>query len=576
MRTLDELLDTLERLEGRSYKAYKDIRGRYDAGWFGLDVLYVQGDPFASPSRVEIRLPNKEAGIPDWAFSSQVRVRALCDWIHRRLEAAAPRCSRRLGTGKGGQLQISRASQKVLARTSVQWREQDDAFAIRLSVGLPARGRRIMGRAAADLFAEQLPDLIEDGACFEEGDAEGLRRQVETVEDAAAMRGQLRDRGLLAFVADGAILPRQSGVDDRPMEAAKAVPFAAPPSLRVELERPNGPPVPGMGIGEGVNLIVGGGFHGKSTLLEALQTGMHDHPPGDGREFVLTREDAVKIRAEDGRAVTGTDISAFIRDLPDGTDTTAFTSKDASGSTSQAAAIAEALEAGSRLLLIDEDTSATNFMIRDARMQALIHRDGEPITPLIERIRALYTEAGVSVILVMGGSGDFFDCADTVIGLRDYHVEDLTSEARRIAAEQPRTFAAEAPEPFALPRKRGPDPRSIDPSKGRRDVKTRSRALRSISFGTEEIELDAVEQLVETSQLNAIAAALVEARGYFEKHPRADIGGWVREVAARVAAEGPESLTSRAEGDFAEFRAMELAAALSRLRSLRVRPSVSE
>jgi predicted ABC-class ATPase len=327
-----------------------------------------------------------------------------------------------------------------------------------------------------------------------------------------------------------------------------------------------------MGIREGVNLIVGGGFHGKSTLLEALQTGMHDHPPGDGREFVLTRDDAVKIRAEDGRAVTGTDISAFIRDLPDGTDTAAFTSKDASGSTSQAAAIAEALEAGSRLLLIDEDTSATNFMIRDARMQALIHRDGEPITPLIERIRALYAEAGVSVVLVMGGSGDFFDCADTVVGLRDYHVEDLTGEARRIAAEQPRTVAPEAPHPFHLPRKRGPDPRSIDPSKGRHDVKTRSRALRSIAFGTEEIELDAVEQLVETGQLNAIAAALVEARGYFEKHPQADLGMWVREVADRVAAEGPESLTSRAEGDFAEFRAMELAAALSRLRSLRVRP----
>ncbi|NBD38923.1 MAG: ATPase, partial [Verrucomicrobia bacterium] len=205
MRTLDELLDTLEGLEGRSYKAYKDIRGRYDAGWFGLDVLYVQGDPFAAPSRVEIRLSNEEAGFPDWAFSSPARLRALCDWIHRRLERAAPRGSRRLGTGKGGQLGISRASQKVLARTSVQWK--DAGFAIRLSVGLPARGRRIMGRAAADLFAEQLPDLIEGGACFTEGDAEGLRRHVETVEDAAAMRDRLRDHGLIAFVADGAILP---------------------------------------------------------------------------------------------------------------------------------------------------------------------------------------------------------------------------------------------------------------------------------------------------------------------------------------------------------------------------------
>ncbi len=568
MRTLDHLLDTLEGLEGRSYKAYKDTRGVYDAGWYRLEILYVQGDPFAAPSRVEIRLPNKEAGFPEWAFSSPARLRALCDWLHRRLEAAAPRFSRRLGTGKGGQLQISRASQKVLGRTSVQWKE--DAFVIRFSVGLPARGRRVMGRAAAALFGEQIPDLVEEGACFEERDAENLRRHVEMVEDAVAMRGQLRKRGLVAFVADGAILPRRSGVDDRPMDAAKAVAFASPDSLRLQLERPNGPPVPGMGMREGVSLIVGGGFHGKSTLLEALQTGMYDHPPGDGREFVLTRTDAVKIRAEDGRAVAGTDISAFIRDLPDGTDTSAFTSVDASGSTSQAAAIAEALEAGSRLLLIDEDTSATNFMIRDARMQALIHHDGEPITPLIERIRNLYTEAGVSVLLVMGGSGDYFDCADTVIGLRDYCVKDLTEEARGIAETHPRPASPEAPGPFRLPRKRRPDPRSIDPSKGRREVKTRSRALRAISFGEEEIELDAVEQLVETAQLNAMAAALVEARDFFQRDPASGLGDWVREVAGRVREEGPECLATRAEGDFAEFRAEELAAALSRLRSLRM------
>lgn len=569
MRMLDDLLQTLERLDGRGYKAYKDIRGRYDAGWHEMEILYVQGDPFAAPSRVEIRLSNTEADFPDWAFLSPARIRATCDWIHRRLEAAAPRCSRRIGTGKGGQLQISRASQNVLARTSVQWK--GDCFVIRLTVGLPARGRRVMGPAAAELFGEQLPDLIEAGACFEEADGEPLRRHVETVEDAVALRGQLRERGLVAFVADGAILPRKSGVEDCPMDTGKAIPFAAPPTLRIELERPNGPPVPGMGIGEGVSLIVGGGFHGKSTLLEALQTGIHDHPPGDGREFVITRDDAVKIRAEDGRAVAGTDISAFIRDLPDGTDTTAFTSKDASGSTSQAAAISEALEAGSRLLLIDEDTSATNFMIRDARMQALISQDSEPITPLVERIRALYEIAGVSVILVMGGSGDFFDCADTVIGLRNYLVEALTNEARRIAGEHPRAASAEVPAPFPLPRKRIPDPQSIDPSKGRREVKTRSRALRSISFGTEEIELDAVEQLVETSQLNAMAAALVEARPYFETHPQADLGTWVEAVAERIAAKGPDCLASRTEGDFAEFRAMELGAALSRLRSLRMR-----
>lgn len=565
---MKELVSALHRIDGRGYKAYKDIQGAYRGDGYDLHILYVQGDPFAAPSRIEIRVGNDVAGYPEWATQSRERTRAFCDWLNRRLWRACPEFSRRLGTGKGGQIQVCPPSQKVLERTAVQW--DGEGLRVRLSLGLPARGRSVMGHAAAEMFGDDLPDLLNAAVVRDRRLDESLRRHVEAVEDATALRLQLRERGLVAFVGDGAVLPRRSGVDDRGMDAAKAVAFASPESLRVTLERPNGDPVSGMGLPEGVSLIVGGGFHGKSTLLEALQAGIYDHPPGDGRERVVTRADAVKIRAEDGRSVAGADISAFIRDLPDGTDTERFTTPDASGSTSQAAAIAESLEAGSQLLLIDEDTSATNFMIRDRRMQSLIHRDGEPITPLIERIRALYTEAGVSSILVMGGSGDFFDVADTVIGLREYKVEDLTEAARRIAAEQPRSADGEPLSEFRPPRARKPDPRSIDPSKGRREVKTRSRALRAISFGQEEIELDAVEQLAETAQLNAMAAALVEARAFFRDRPEAVLADWIKEVEERLRDGGPETLAGRAEGDFAGFRGLELAAALNRLRSLRL------
>lgn len=565
---MNELVSTLHRIDGRGYKAYKDIQGAYRGDGYELHILYVQGDPFAAPSRIEIRVGNAVAGYPDWAFASRERTIGFCDWVNRRMWRSCPEFSSRMGTGKGGQIQICPPSQKVLARTAVQW--DGEGLRVRLSIGLPARGRSVMGRAAADLFGDSIPDLLNAALVRDKRLDKDLQRHVETVEDAAALREQLRERKLVAFVGDGAILPRRSGVDDRGMDAGKAVAFASPESLQVTLKRPNGGELAGMGLPEGVSLIVGGGFHGKSTLLEALQAGVYNHPPGDGRETVVTRGDAVKIRAEDGRSVVGTDISAFIRDLPDGTDTSSFGTLDASGSTSQAAAIAESLEAGSQLLLIDEDTSATNFMIRDRRMQSLIHRDGEPITPLIERIRALYTEAGVSTILVMGGSGDFFDVADTVVGLRNYRVEDLTVEARRIAEEQPRAADGEPAAPYAAPRARRPDPRSIDPSSGRRDVKTRSRALRAISFGQEEIELDAVEQLVETAQLNAIAAALVDARDYFSRNREAVLRDWLQEVESRLGEAGPEWLARRAEGDFASFRGIELAAALNRLRSLRL------
>ena len=168
--------------------------------------------------------------------------------------------------------------------------------------------------------------------------------------------------------------------------------FVSPSSMEVTLNLPNHGPLKGMGIPKGITLIVGGGYHGKSTLLEALELGVYNHIAGDGREYVITESDAVKIRAEDGRSIKSADISLFINDLPNGKDTCCFYTEDASGSTSQAANVMEAIETGSRLLLIDEDTSATNFMIRDELMQRVVKRSQEPITPFIERVQWLAQE----------------------------------------------------------------------------------------------------------------------------------------------------------------------------------------
>lgn len=331
----------------------------------------------------------------------------------------------------------------------------------------------------------------------------------------------------------------------------------------------------GLGIPEGVTLIVGGGYHGKSTLLRAVERGVYPHIPGDGREWVVTRPDAVKIRAEDGRRVEAVDISGFIADLPQGRSTRAFASDDASGSTSQAANICEALEAGSRLLLLDEDTSATNFMVRDARMQALVHRDHEPITPFVDRVRELHQRLGVSTILVMGGCGDYFDVADRVIEMHNFLPDDATARAREVARRIPSGRRVEVRERFPEPAPRLPQPGSFDASRGRREVRIDARDLDRIVYGREEIDLRGVEQLVDRSQTRAIGHAihLADRELVDGRRPLAEI---LDHLEAWMDRRGLECLSPFARGGahpgaLARPRRFEIAAAINRLRSLRMR-----
>ena len=386
-----------------------------------------------------------------------------------------------------------------------------------------------------------------------------------------ALRAELARRGLVAFVADGARLPRRSGVDDRPLETERVVEFRSPDSLRVTLPTPNGGDIGGLGVRRGVTLIVGGGYHGKSTLLHAIERGIYDHVPGDGRERVVAVADAVKVRAEDGRRVAGTDISNFIGNLPGGDDTAHFHTENASGSTSQAAAIAEALELGSRCLLLDEDTSATNFMIRDARMQSLVSDPDEPITPFIDRARQLADGQGVSTVLVVGGSGDYFDVADVVIAMKAYVPQDVTESARRVADELPTQRRREGGS-WRAPTRRIPEPSSIDPSRGRREVDIKTRSLDRVAFGTEEVDLGSLEQVVERAQTQALAQALVHARVRWIDGERT-IAEAVRAALREIEEGGLSVIHPEPVGDFAAFRTFELAAFLNRLRTLTDRPA---
>lgn len=562
------------RLDNRGYKAYKDIQGTYDFPGFTLIIDHVQGDPFAAPSKLRVRVPQSVAGFPSDTYRSRSRRIALRDYLTRQFERAARQVSGRRGTGKSGLITIDRPGQEVLERTSAYITHE--YVEVRFVVGLPASGRRILGRQAAEMLCDDVPHIVDRALKYRRVNSKELQRHVETVEDADWLRQQLADRGLVAFVPDGAILPRRSGIDDRPLPDG-AVPFKSPASLRVEFTRPNLGPIAGMGVPQGVTLIVGGGYHGKSTLLRAIELGVYNHLPGDGREFVVTDLAAVKIRAEDGRRVAGVNISPFINNLPQtctersrsSRSTTEFTTDNASGSTSQAANIIEALEAGARLLLVDEDTAATNFMIRDHRMQELIAKDLEPITPFIDKVRQLYTDQGVSTILVMGGSGDYFDVADTVIAMKNFLPHDVTGEARAIARKYAAERTPEGGEHFGPITPRVPLPDSLDPSRGRWSVKLKVRNVDAIVFGTEDIDLSAVEQIVDESQVRAIAEAMVYAkREYMDG--RRSLPGILDRVLDDIEARGLDVLAPFPSGDLAIFRRFELAAALNRLRTLEV------
>jgi predicted ABC-class ATPase len=570
MTDLSALAATLHRLGGRGYKAYKDIAGEYDAGSFRLLIDHVQGDPFAEPSRLRALVPPATAGLPEWALRTATRREATADFLNRTFHTALRAAATHRGSGTSGQLTVLRPGQQVLVRASMHV-TADGAVEARFRAGLPARGRTILGKEAAELLTEDVPRAVEAGLRFGAIDTDALRRHVETVEDARALRDQLGEHGLIAFVADGARLPRRSGIDDRPLEEHGVVPFRTPDALRTTLVAPNAGPLSGMGIARGVTLIAGGGFHGKSTLLRALERGVYDHVPGDGRERVVTIAEAVKVRAEDGRSVAGADISNFIGRIPGGGDTRCFVTANASGSTSQAAAIVEALEVGARALLLDEDTSATNFMIRDARMQALIASEHEPITPFIDRARQLADEHGVSAILVVGGSGDYFDVADRVIAMRDYVPFDVTAEARRIALQQP-TLRRHEGGTWQPLRQRVPLPGSIDPSRGRRDVDIKARTEDRVMFGGQEVELSAVEQLVEPAQARAIASTVAALRGRGRpidgEHTLADAAAAIMDT---LHHSGLDAVQPHPAGELAAFRIFELVAFLNRIRGFRTR-----
>ena len=575
MQSERELREQLRNIDHKSYPLYKSLKGSYRFTKYILHIDHVQGDPFAAPSEVRIVVDAKAAGFPEFACKDPLTREALADVLLREFEKQIHQFTfKARGSGKSGLISISHPGQEVLRHTACEVGTKE--ITMRFSIGFPANGRTINAKELDKILFDYLPVCVERALYYQNLDAKSVRAAIDLAEDQQAIRGQLQEMGLVAFVANGSVLPRESGISSRPMKGAKE--FVSPESLEVTMELPHKGTIRGMGIRKGITLIVGGGYHGKSTILTALELGVYNHIAGDGREYVIADETAVKLRSEDGRFIKNVDISMFINDLPSKTDTHDFSTKDASGSTSQAAGIVESIEAGSHLFLLDEDTSATNFMVRDAFMQKVVSPDKEPITPFLSRARDLYENLGISTILVAGSSGAFFHIADTVIQMDCYEPVDITDQAKALCEEFP--IMEEKAKPFVIPQSHRIMEKDRDGATKRRDY--RSGAVRknapeqlklkrlgadSFAIGKQTVDLRYQEQLIDGEQTAALGLLLKYAVEHLVDGKRT-ITEIVELLQKKLDEEGMQAVAERGEisGGYVVPRKQEIYACFNRYR----------
>lgn len=574
MQSDRELREQLRNIDHKSYPQYKSLKGSYQFPKYILHIDHVQGDPFAAPSDVRVTIDATKAGFPDFAMKDGLTRDRLADLLVREFARQVNAFSfKAKGSGKSGLISVSHPGQEVLRRTACQVRTNE--IIVRFSIGFPANGRTINARELDKILFDFLPVCVEKALYYENLDATRIKEAIDLAEDQRAIRQQLKEKGLVAFVANGSILPRESGISSRPMKGAKA--FVSPESLQVTLDLPHKGKFKGMGVKQGITLIVGGGYHGKSTLLNALELGVYDHIAGDGREYVIADDTALKLCAEDGRFIKNVDISMFINDLPNGRDTHDFSTKDASGSTSQAAGIVEGIEAGSQLFLLDEDTSATNFMVRDAFMQKVVSPDQEPITPFLARARELYEKMDISTILVAGSSGAFFHIADTVIQMDQYEPVDITQKAKDLCREFP--IAEDVAKPFAKPVLHRIMEKDKNGAVKRRDYRTgaikdagdhlkvKILGVDGFALGKQNVDLRYLEQLIDSEQTAALGQLLKYAVENLVDGKRS-IADVVEYLQVKLEQEGMQFISGRGtlSGGLAIPRKQEIYACFNRYR----------
>jgi predicted ABC-class ATPase len=569
MAATSVLKQRIESINTRDYGAYQSLIGEYDYAKFKLYIDRIPKDPYA-PSHTGIYrviLKNHFVNQFNQIFNTKVSKIAFCDYLARHFyHATLKKSPGRRGTGNSGIITMDQPGQAILERNSVI--VSKEKIEVRFFIGLPADGRNINAPICKVMLFDELPEIIEFALFPENLDISDLEKHIQTAEDAEYLRSRLEPLNLVAFIADDSILPRKSGTSDESLNKNMAIPFQSPESLLVEIDLPHSGKIKGMGIPRGITLIVGGGYHGKSTLLNAIEMGIYNHIAGDGREKCVSNLNTIKIRAYSGRYIEKVDISTFINHLPLQKNTTRFSTENASGSTSQAASIMEAIEVGTHVLLMDEDTCATNFMIRDHKMQKLVQKEDEPITTFIDKVENLYANNGISSILVLGGIGDYFDVSHTVIQMKNYNPIDVTNKAHEISGSSVEKRLSEGKEHQICIKERIPLKNCINPYNDYNKKSIYSTEINRIHFGKNMIDLTDVEQLVELSQVKAIAEAILYMSKYV--NGKTSLTEIIHNLMRDIEKNGLDILSDRVSGHFAQFRGLELAFAINRLRELKI------
>ncbi|CAM3088707.1 ABC-ATPase domain-containing protein [Vibrio rarus] len=551
---MDLLTAKLKKLEKQNYRAYQQIKGSYDFTDFTLHIDQVQGDPYASASRFRAIRPWSVTGLDFILQTSAAYQLAARDFIGRTLAEYAK---------QDNAISVATTGQVVLDNTAVLF--TDEGIELRFRINLPADGRAILAKKALNIITFYLPKYLRKATLWRELPQQRFTEHCEVVEDQYALQEQLHHHNLVSFIANGSMLPRVSGESDIPMK--DALPMQAPKELAVTLHAPNRGYITGLGIKKGITLIVGGGFHGKSTLLNGIEKSIYAHIPGDGREYCVTDPLSMKIRAEDGRCVHNLNIANFINHLPMQKSTTDFSTQDASGSTSQAAWLQESIESGAKSLLIDEDTSATNFMIRDERMQALVAKEAEPITPLVDRIAELRDSEDISCVIVMGGSGDYLDEADNVIQMHEYQPVDVTAKAKQVVAQHPSERSHEREQPLQRTSPRAFHRACLQTLLAEGKFRVGAKGNSSLRFGKEFVDISALEQLQTANEVNAIGWLWFQV---------AQTPGWSSDLSKEFQTQLDQNQWHALmpnNGDMAKPRILDIFATLNRLRKAQFKPA---
>jgi len=554
-----EFYNILKEVDGREPVDLTRLLGDYDFNRYVVKITQAPQGTDEIQLPVVVRVTHSVAGFPEKLLSSPIRRTALEDFLTRKLSAAIESQATFDASGTARRrIILPRPGQKILPRSTIQI--TDEFTDIRLAMLIPTQRGRIDGIALQSVFFDDLPMIVQEALLYCNMDSTEVESFVGLMEDADDIRQSLAQRGLVGFVGSGAMIDRAPGTDVPSYESERTL--VIDPALQISFDTPHHGSISGVGITSGVTLILGDMFSGRIELMQALASGIYNHIPGDGREYIVTMPDTVYIASEPGRSVHRVDLGCFLAEQD-------YSSISAGPYHSQAASLIEALEVGARVIIMDESDSCPGFFGGDDRVQSLLG-EREGIASLASRARQLAQELGVSTII--GGHAavaSFIPIADTILSIKDGVITNITKEAKASLSSIPEPSVPPYDFTQLIETARWVIPSSIDASVGRMDGVIHVEDTGTVTFGRYTIRLGITHQVADIQQTLTLGLIIEYARQRYLDKPR-PLRELLDLVERDLSTEGLEQITREVRGDLARPRRYEIAAALNRLPSLRV------